>query len=242
MDLTREGLVLAIFVLVPGFVHYSLSRSFQSPQTRKPSDLELVLHSVALTLLLVAAEAVVLSLVIAGVAPVRQDVEFLLKNGINDYVERNPLALPYALGSVGLINILVMGAAGWFDVPEGLVHRAQRRRGLSEWNTWYQVLMIGPDDSGEGGQMADLPVDVRVRLKKGGLYHGALARFSLSGSAAERDLAIWEAHYSSTGQPSDLKPVNPEGKCAVIISACQIESIEVFYPDMPGSPSAPTGD
>jgi len=242
MDLTREGLILAIFVLVPGFVHYSISRSFQPPPTKEPSDLQLVLHSVALTLLLVAAEALVLSLVVALVAPVREDVEFLLKNGINDYINRNPLALPYALGSAGLVNILVMGAAGWFDVPEGLVHGAQHRHGLSEWNGWYQVLMIGPDDSGEGRQMADLPVDVRVRLKKGGLYHGALAGFSLGGGAAERDLAIWEACYSATGQPSDLKPVNPQGKCAVIISACQIESIEVFYPDMPGSPSAPTGD
>lgn len=242
MDLTREGLILAVFVLVPGFVHYSVSRSFQPPQTRKPGDLELVLHSVALTLLLIGTEALALLGVLSFAAPVREDVEFLLKNGINDYIDRNPLALPYALGSVGLINILIMATAGWFDVPEGLVHRAQHRRGLSEWSTWYRVLMIGPDDSGEGRQMADIPVDVRVRLKKGGLYYGALAWFSLGGSAAERDLAIWEASYSATGHPEDLKPVNAEGKCAAIISACQIESIEVFYPDMPDAPLAGAGD
>ena len=50
------------------------------------------------------------------------------------------------------------------------------------------------------------------RLKKGGLYHGALAWFSLGGKAGERDLAIWEAFYSATGQPADLEPVNAEGK------------------------------
>lgn len=242
MDLTREGLILAIFVLVPGFVHYSVSRSLQPPKMGKPSDLELVLHSVALTLLLVGAEAVALSLVVALVAPVQEDVEFLLKNGINDYINRNPLALPYALGSVGLTNILVMAAAGWFDVPDGLVRRAQHRRGLSEWSTWYRVLRIGPDDSGERRRVLGLPVGVRVRLKKGGLYHGALAWFSLGGKAGERDLSIWEALYSATGQPADLEPVNAEGKSAVIISATEIKSIEVFYPDVPGRPSEATSD
>jgi len=242
MDLTREGLILGIFVVVPGFVHYSVSRSFQPPQTKKPGDLELVLESLALTLLLIGTEALALLAVISFVAPVREDVEFLLKNGINDYIHRNPLALPYALGSIGLINILIMAASGWFEVPERLVRRAQHRRGLSEWSTWYRVLRMGPGDSGERRRMLGLSVGLRVRLKKGGLYRGAFAGFSLGGSAAERDLALWEAHYSSTGHPEDLKPVNAEGKCAVIISACQIESIEVFYPDMPDPPLAAPGD
>lgn len=242
MDLTREGLILAIFVLVPGFVHHSVSRSFQSPETEKPSDLELVLHSVALTLLLIGTEALALSTVLSFAAPVREDVEFLLKNGINDYIDRNPLALPYALGSVGLINILIMAAAGWFEVPDRLVRRAQHRRGLWEEGTWYQVLRVGPDDSDEGRRMRRLPVGVRVRLKKDGLYHGALAGFSLGGKAGERDLAIWEAHYSATGEPDDLTKVNPKGKSAVIIAASEIESIEVFYPDTPPPPSEAPGD
>jgi hypothetical protein len=242
MDLTREGLILAIFVLVPGCVHYSVSRSFQPPQRRKPGDLELVLDSLALTLLLVAAEAVVLLVVLSFAGPVREDVEFILKNGVNDYIERNPLALPYAFGSLGLINILIMTAAGWFELPDKLVRKAQQRRGLSGWSTWYRVLWMGPQDHGQERRAARLPLGVRVRLKRGGLYHGALAAFSLSGSLGDRDLALWEAHYSATGQPADLTKINSDGKSAVIIAASEIESIEVFYPDVPARASEAASD
>jgi hypothetical protein len=242
MDLTQQGLFVAAFVLVPGFVYYWVSRSFQPPQAAKPSEVEVLLRSLALTLFLVGVEAVALSVVLAFAGPVRQDVEFLLRNGLNDYVDRNALALPYALASVGLTNILVMAAAGWFELPERLVRRAQHQRGLSAWNTWYQILWIGPQDSGEGQGTAPLPVGVRVRLKKGGLYHGWLAAFSLSGTPGERDLAIWEAYYSATGQPADLEPVNAQGKSAVIISASEIKSIEVFYPHTPVRPSSVAHD
>jgi hypothetical protein len=242
MDLTGEGLVLAVFVLVPGFVHYSVSRSFQPPQARKPGDLELVLYSLALTLLLVGAEALAFLAVVSLAAPVREDVEFLLRNGINDYIDRNALALLYTLSSVGLINILTMAAAGWFEVPERLVRTAQQQRGLSEWSTWYRVLWVGPGNSGERRRTGRLPLGVRVRLKKGGLYHGALAAFSLSGSLGDRDLALWEAHYSATGEPADLTKINSDGKSAVIIAASEIESIEVFYPDVPARASEAAGD
>ena len=237
MDLTREGLCLAAFVLLPGFAFYSVSRSFQPPEARKPGELEMLLHSLAVTSLLLGVEAVVLLLLIPLVEPVRHDVEFLLKNGIDDYVQRNALALPYTLGSIGFANMVVMTAAGWFQVPQKIVRRAQLRQGLSEWNTWYRVLWIGPDDSGDRRRMAGLPLGVRVRLKEGGVYHGALAAFSLCGNDGERDLAIWDACYSPT-EPADLKAVNPEGQSAVIIPAAQIESIEVFYPDLSGLPPA----
>ncbi len=170
--------------------------------------------------------------------PVRRDVEFLLRNGIDDYVQRNALTLPYALGSVGFANIVAMTAAGWFQLPQRLVRRAQRQQGLSEWNTWYRVLWVGPDGSGERRRTAGLPVGVRVRLKGGGLYHGALAAFSLRGEEGQRDLAIWEPSYSATASPARLRPVNPDGRCAVIVPATQIESIEVFYPDEPDPPAA----
>jgi hypothetical protein len=238
MGLTQEGLVVAAFVLVPGFVYYSVSRSFQPPQATRPSEVEVLLRSLALTLLLVGAEAVVLLAVLAFAPPVREDVEFLLRNGVNDYVDRNALALPYTLASLGLINIVVMMTAGWFELPERLVRRAQHQRGLSAWNAWYLILRNGPADSGERRRAARLPLGVRVRLKKGGLYHGVLAVFSLSRNPGDRDLALWNVYYSPTGQPADLTEINPDGKSAVIVAASEIESIEVFYPNVSSPPTA----
>jgi hypothetical protein len=56
MNFTREGLLLAAFLLLPGFVYYFISRNTRTTYREPPSDARIVLDSFSITLLLVGLE------------------------------------------------------------------------------------------------------------------------------------------------------------------------------------------
>ncbi|MCH7592226.1 MAG: hypothetical protein IH989_05560, partial [Planctomycetes bacterium] len=204
MELTREGLVLAAFLMIPGFIYFSVSRNFRTPDPDRPSDARVLLESLTVNLVLLTLEVSTLALVAVFADGVRDEIELVFQDGLDAYIDENAITFFYVVVAVGAANLIVMFVAGWFDWTEAAIQKAQQRRGLAPWSVWYQMLRLGPEPQ----RKRTTPIGVRVHLKSGGLYHGALAAFSLRQSEAGRDVALWEVSFSESGKPEDLKAVS----------------------------------
>ncbi len=228
MELTREGLVLAAFLVIPGFIYFSISRNFRTPDPNRPSDARVLLESLTVNLVLLTLEASILAAVAVFVGDVRDEIELILGKGLDAYIDENAITFFYLVVVVGAVNLIVMAGAGWFDWTESAIQMAQQRRGLAPWSVWYQMLRLGP----EPGRKRTKPIGVRIRLKSGGLYHGALAAFSLRESEAGRDVALWEVSFSESGKSDALKAVSSEYRTGVVIPAQEIKGVELIYPQV----------
>ncbi|MCH7999974.1 MAG: hypothetical protein IIA91_10900, partial [Chloroflexi bacterium] len=169
MNFTREGLLLAAFLILPGLIYYFVSRNMRTTYRETPSDARVVLDSFSATLLLVALEVSFLAIITVFVDDVRNDVKLVFRDGLDAYVRDNTLTFFYGVVVLGVANVIVMGLAGWFDLIESAIVWALNRHKEAPWNVWYQMLRIGP----QGGRKK--PLKVRVRLKNGGIYQGTLA-------------------------------------------------------------------
>ena len=225
MNLTTEGLLLAAFLLLPGFVYYFVSRNTKTTYREPPSDARIALDSFAVTLVLVGAEIALLAVLTLIVGGVRSDVKAILKDGVGSYIDDKPLTFFYIVVVVGFANVIVMGVSGGFDWIESAIVWILRRQKQAPWNVWYHVIREGPEpDRKRSG-----PLKVRVRLKDGGLYVGTLAAYPLS-PAESRDLALWEISFSESGNPRKLQPVSRRNRTAVILPVDQAKGIEFIYP------------
>jgi hypothetical protein len=227
LNLTSEGLLLAAFLLLPGFVYYFVSRSTKTTYREPPSDARVALDSLSVTLVLVGVEVAILTLLTLFVDDVRRDVKSILRDGLNTYIDDKPLTFLYVLVSAGIANVIFMAVAGWFDCIESAIVSVQRGRREAPWNVWYQILRVGPDP----GQKRKEPLKVRIRLKDGGLYDGVLAAYPLTFSEG-RDIALWDVSFSASENPGELRPVSADRPTGLIVLTEQIKGIEVIYPPL----------
>lgn len=224
MDFTSEGLFLAAFLLLPGFVYYFVSRNTKTTYREPPGDARVVLDSFAVTLVLVAAEATLLALLTLFIDSVNRDVKSILKDGLGDYIDDKPLTSFYIIVAIGVTNVIAMAVLGWFDWIESLIVWTLRHREQAPWSVWYQIIHEGPDPRSKPGE----PLGVRVRLKDGSLYGGSLAGYPMNRSES-RDIALWQISFSESGDPEELRPVSTTNMTALIVPIEQVKGVEFIY-------------
>lgn len=230
MELSLEAVLLTIFIVLPGFTHFGASSVFASPARHRPSDLQIVLRSLAISALLLSVEILAVSL--AGVLwqSLADEIGTIVRDGAEAYGERHPLEVLASATALTLANMVILGIAGWFEVPQAWIRHQQATRGISPHRVWTDVIgQLGPRDAPALG--------TRVYLKDGGVYAGALANWSLGGEdQGGADIALRHPVFT-TGEKDDIW--RSRGT-AVVIPAREIRCFELYTDQESNGADEPT--
>ena len=162
MSITVGGVLAAVFFLVPGFLYWYVRNLTTATSKEKQGDLQLSLHSVAITGLLLAFEALIL-VVVAGIWPAADEaLARVLEVGLFDYARERPKLVTTIVLGLPLGNSLLLIVVAWF-LPEP----------KQKEDIWARPLNDGPHLN---EPVTDLLKLATVRLKTGELYRGFLAQ------------------------------------------------------------------
>lgn len=231
MELTVQSLALAALVLVPGLVGFYANRALATSPGEGPGDLELVLISLAASVVLVAVEAGLAAFLAIFWEDLRHGLGSLVEAGPRNYAAQFPVRVLGGGSVVVLANVILMAAAGYFNPIGVFLRQRLSSRNLSEGSVWYEV--FGATGAGAGTEATRKPVykAVRVWLRSGGYYTGYLSMYSLRrDKGGGREIVLQDASFSPSGEAADRKKIPDVGwGNAVIIGSADIRSIEVVY-------------
>jgi hypothetical protein len=236
-----EGLVIAVFFLLPGFIATSIYRS-RHPIRRifqKKSALYEALESLMVAIGIVLVQIVMLVLASLVWDNVLRDISSIAQNGFLAYIANHPLRSQFVILfwiiSACIIAILA-GFVGYFKLFSNVQWLPDNLKDIppnSHVAVWWDALMDAPLRNEKQQSL------VRVWLKSGVCYEGWMENFELPNNTYE-DHSFWliDVLRYKTREEAESGSTN-DHMAAVLLNTREVESIDIWWGD---GPEKPEGD
>src|SRR5437879_2152819 len=116
MELSWDAVLLGMFVVVPGFAYFGVTSIFAPTEKEKTSDFEALARSIAVSGLLLAAEAIVVMAVSIVWHSLEHEIDDIANSGLNDYFKKHTREAIAIAAAVSILNTVVLAALAWFEL------------------------------------------------------------------------------------------------------------------------------
>lgn len=233
MTLTVEAILIALVLLLPGFVANRLISYFSVSPERKLAPLDAALSSLGVSAAILLFQALLASIALTILWSAfrttfdRLQLNLLVEQGIADYFKEEPLLFAATVASAAVLAIVLAVVMGIYDPVGVFLRRRLVERAQSDKDIWFVLLQE------EKQRLGKKYAYVEIMMKESGdIFRGAMRGFSLvPDDHGNRDVALDDVTYIPGGDVSkQLKFLgSPPG--AALLNSREIESIRVIFVD-----------
>jgi hypothetical protein len=230
VTLTPEGVALAAFLLLPGFLADWLAEYFSKAPKRTRSAYESTLSGLAVSVGILLIEAIIASSALLALWLVSRStfeglrLDILVNNGAGPYFRAKPVLVAGTLGGALFVAYVLGIVIGYYDLIARLLRPRLSNANLTVSDVWHDALEAAPGTWGMDGSY------VLVIMKDSrDVFRGIVRGFGFDRrSDGNRDLVIEHVTYLRGGVGVGLTA--PDGPPDLaILNSRDIESIRVIF-------------